>query len=308
MRIAILSRNAKLYSTTRLVEAAQARGHQVRVLDVLRCYMNITSHNPSIHYRGEDLSAFDAVIPRIGASVTFYGTAVLRQFEMMNVFPLNESVAISRSRDKLRSIQLLARKGIGLPVTGFAHNPDDIEDLIAQVGGAPLVIKLLQGTQGIGVVLAETHNAAESVIQAFMGLNANIMVQEFIKEANGSDIRCFVVGDKVVASMKRQSAEGEFRSNLHRGGTASLIRLTPEERSTAVRAAKIMGLNVCGVDMLRSNHGPVIMEVNSSPGLKGIEAASGKDIADLIVQFIEKRFEAIETAKDKSPTRTRGKG
>lgn len=308
MRIAILSRNAKLYSTTRLVEAAQARGHQVRVLDVLRCYMNITSHNPSIHYRGEDLSAFDAVIPRIGASVTFYGTAVLRQFEMMNVFPLNESVAISRSRDKLRSIQLLARKGIGLPVTGFAHNPDDIEDLIAQVGGAPLVIKLLQGTQGIGVVLAETHNAAESVIQAFMGLNANIMVQEFIKEANGSDIRCFVVGDKVVAAMKRQSAEGEFRSNLHRGGTASLIRLTPEERSTAVRAAKIMGLNVCGVDMLRSNHGPVIMEVNSSPGLKGIETASGKDIADLIVQFIEKRFEAIETAKDKSPTRTRGKG
>ncbi len=308
MRIAILSRNAKLYSTARLVEAAQARGHQVRVLDVLRCYMNITSHNPSIHYRGEDLSAFDAVIPRIGASVTFYGTAVLRQFEMMNVFPLNESVAISRSRDKLRSIQLLARKGIGLPVTGFAHNPDDIEDLIAQVGGAPLVIKLLQGTQGIGVVLAETHNAAESVIQAFMGLNANIMVQEFIKEANGSDIRCFVVGDKVVAAMKRQSAEGEFRSNLHRGGTASLIRLTPEERSTAVRAAKIMGLNVCGVDMLRSNHGPVIMEVNSSPGLKGIEAASGKDIADLIVQFIEKRFEAIETAKDRSPTRTRGKG
>ncbi len=308
MRIAILSRNAKLYSTGRLVEAAQARGHQVRVLDVLRCYMNITSHNPSIHYRGEDLSAFDAVIPRIGASVTFYGTAVLRQFEMMNVFPLNESVAISRSRDKLRSIQLLARKGIGLPVTGFAHNPDDIEDLIAQVGGAPLVIKLLQGTQGIGVVLAETHNAAESVIQAFMGLNANIMVQEFIKEANGSDIRCFVVGDKVVAAMKRQSAAGEFRSNLHRGGTASLIRLTPEERSTAVRAAKIMGLNVCGVDMLRSNHGPVIMEVNSSPGLKGIETASGKDIADLIVQFIEKRFEAIETAKDKSPTRTRGKG
>lgn len=312
MKIAILSRNAKLYSTARLVEAAQARGHEVRVLDVLRCYMNITSHNPSIHYRGEDLTGFDAVIPRIGASVTFYGTAVLRQFEMMNVFPLNESVAISRSRDKLRSIQLLARKGIGLPVTGFAHNPDDIEDLISQVGGAPLVIKLLQGTQGIGVVLAETHNAAESVIQAFMGLNANIMVQEFIKEANGSDIRCFVIGDKVVAAMKRQAANGEFRSNLHRGGSASLIRLTPEERSTAVRAAKIMGLNVCGVDMLRSNHGPVIMEVNSSPGLKGIELASQKDIADLIIQFIEKRFESLETLKDKSPTatrtRTRGKG
>jgi ribosomal protein S6--L-glutamate ligase len=208
-------------------------------------------------------------------------------------------------------MQLLARKGIGLPVTGFANNPDDIEDLISQVGGAPLVIKLLQGTQGIGVVLAETHNAAESVIQAFMGLKANIMVQEFIKEADGSDIRCFVVGDKVVAAMKRQAAAGEFRSNLHRGGSASLIRLTPEERSTAVRAAKIMGLNVCGVDMLRSNHGPVIMEVNSSPGLKGIEEASGKDIASMIIQFIEKRFETLETTKDKLPTtrtRTRGKG
>ena len=228
----------------------------------------------------------------------------------MNVFPLNESVAISRSRDKLRSVQLLARKGIGLPVTGFANNPDDIEDLISQVGGAPLVIKLLQGTQGIGVVLAETHNAAESVIQAFMGLNANIMVQEFIKEAGGSDIRCFVVGDKVVAAMKRQASEGEFRSNLHRGGSAELIRLTPEERSTAVRAAKIMGLNVCGVDMLRSNHGPVIMEVNSSPGLKGIEAASNKDIAELIIQFIEKRFESLGTNSDKkaASTRTRGKG
>jgi len=308
MKIAILSRNPKLYSTARLAQAAEARGHEVRVLDVLRCYMNITSHNPSIHYRGEDLCHFDAVIPRIGASVTFYGTAVLRQFEMMNVFPLNESVAISRSRDKLRSTQLLARKGIGLPVTGFANNPDDISDLISQVGGTPLVIKLLQGTQGIGVVLAETHNAAESVIQAFMGINANIMVQEFIKEAGGSDIRCFVIGDKVVAAMKRQAAEGEFRSNLHRGGSASLIKLTPEERSTAVRAAKIMGLNVCGVDMLRSNHGPVIMEVNSSPGLKGIETASEKDIADMIIQFIEKRFESLESAKDKSLTRTRGKG
>lgn len=308
MRIAILSRNSKLYSTTRLVEAAEARGHEVRVLDVLRCYMNITSHNPSIHYRGEELGAFDAVIPRIGNSVTFYGTAVLRQFEMMNVFPLNESVAISRSRDKLRSTQLLARKGIGLPVTGFANNPDDTNDLIEQVGGAPLVIKLLQGTQGIGVVLAETHNAAESVIQAFMGLKVNIMVQEFIKEAEGSDIRCLVIGDKVVAAMKRQAAPGEFRSNLHRGGTATLIRLTPEERSTAVRAARIMGLNVCGVDMLRSNHGPVIMEVNSSPGLKGIEESSGKDIAGLIIQFIEKRFETLENAKEKSHTRTRGKG
>lgn len=308
MKIAVLSRNPKLYSTRRLVEAAQERGHEVRVLDVLRCYMNITSHNPSIHYKGEKLTDFDIVIPRIGASVTFYGTAVLRQFEMMNVFPLNESVAISRSRDKLRSTQLLARKGIGLPVTGFANNPDDIEDLIAEVGGAPLVIKLLEGTQGIGVVLAETHKAAESVIQAFMGLNANIMVQEFIKEAGGSDIRCFVIGDKVVAAMKRQGQEGEFRSNLHRGGTATLVRLTPEERSTAIRAAKIMGLNVCGVDLLRSNHGPVVMEVNSSPGLKGIETASKKDIASLIIEFAEKRMQSIEDTNEKSPTRTRGKG
>ncbi|MEI6705631.1 MAG: 30S ribosomal protein S6--L-glutamate ligase [Methylococcales bacterium] len=307
MKIAILSRNPKLYSTVRLVEAAKARGHEVRVLDVLRCYMNITSRNPSIHYRGEDLTGFDAVIPRIGASVTFYGTAVLRQFEMMNVFPLNESVAISRSRDKLRSIQLLARKGIGLPVTGFANNPDDIADLIAQVGGAPLVIKLLQGTQGIGVVLAETYNAAESVIQAFMGLKANIMVQEFIKEADGSDIRCLVVGDKVVAAMKRQGPKGEFRSNLHRGGSASEVRLTPEERATAVSAAKVMGLNVCGVDILRASRGPVVMEVNSSPGLKGIEDTSGKDIADLMIQFIEKRFDAVEI-KDKSLTRTRTRG
>ncbi|MFA5983118.1 MAG: 30S ribosomal protein S6--L-glutamate ligase [Methylococcaceae bacterium] len=308
MKIAILSRNPKLYSTKRLVEAAEARGHEVRILDVLRCYMNITSHNPSIHYRGEDLVGFDAVIPRIGASVTFYGTAVLRQFEMMNVMPLNESVAISRSRDKLRSVQLLARKGIGLPVTGFAHNPDDIEDLISQVGGAPLVIKLLEGTQGIGVVLAETHNAAESVIQAFMGLNANIMVQEFIKEAGGSDIRCLVVDDKVVAAMKRQGEEGEFRSNLHRGGSATLIRLTPEERSTAVRAAQIMGLNVCGVDLLRSNHGPVIMEVNSSPGLRGIETACGKDIASLMIHSLEKRASSSDNSKVKLATRTRTRG
>ena len=306
MKIAILSRHPKLYSTKRLVEAATDQDHEVKVLDVLRCYMNITSHNPRVHYRGEVLENFDAVIPRIGASVTFYGTAVLRQFEMMNVFPLNESVAITRSRDKLRSVQLLARKGIGLPITGFAHNPDDIEDLITSVGGAPLVIKLLEGTQGIGVVLAETHKAAESVIQAFMGLNANIMVQEFIKEAGGSDIRCLVIGDIVVAAMKRQAAEGEFRSNLHRGGQASIVRLTPEERTTAVRAAKIMGLNVCGVDLLRSNHGPVVMEVNSSPGLQGIEAASNKDIASLIIQFIEKKFKTLEHKSDRS--RTRGKG
>ena len=306
MKIAVLSRNKKLYSTRRLVEAAEGRGHEVMVIDVLRCYMNITSHRPSIHYRGEVLDGFDAVIPRIGASVTFYGTAVLRQFEMMNVFPLNESVAVTRSRDKLRSAQLLARKGIGMPVTGFAHNPDDIEDLIHEVGGAPMVIKLLEGTQGIGVVLAETKKAAESVIQAFMGLKANIMVQEFIKEAGGSDLRCFVVGDKVVAAMKRQGPEGEFRSNLHRGGSASLVRLTPEERSTAVRAAKVMGLEVCGVDLLRSNHGPVVMEVNSSPGLEGIEKASEKDVAGIIIQYMEKRV--AEVAHRGSRSRTRGKG
>jgi ribosomal protein S6--L-glutamate ligase len=301
MKIAILSRNPKLYSTRRLVQASKERGHEVQVMDVLRCYMNITSMRPAIHYKGEVLNGFDAVIPRIGASVTFYGTAVLRQFEMMDVYPLNESVAISRSRDKLRALQLLARKGIGMPVTGFAHSPDDIQDLIKMVGGAPMVIKLLEGTQGIGVVLAETQKAAESVIEAFMGLNANILAQEFIKEAGGADIRCFVIGDKVVAAMKRQGKEGEFRSNLHRGGTASLVRITPEERSTAVRAARTMGLNVAGVDILRSNHGPVVMEVNSSPGLQGIEDATGKDVAGTIVQFIEKNAKA-------GKTRTRGKG
>lgn len=301
MKIAVLSRNSKLYSTRRLIEAAENRGHEVRVLDVLRCYMSITSHRPSIHYKGEDLSGFEAVIPRIGASVTFYGAAVLRQFEMINVYPLNESVAITRSRDKLRATQLLARKGIGLPVTGFANKPDDIEDLLHMVGGPPVVIKLLSGTQGIGVVLAETRKAAETVIESFLGLKAEVLVQEFIKEAGGSDIRCFVVGDKVVASMKRQGKDGEFRSNIHRGGSANQIKITPEERSTAVRAAKIMGLNVCGVDILRSNHGPVVMEVNSSPGLEGIEKITGKDIATQIVQFIEKNGLP-------GKTKTRGKG
>jgi ribosomal protein S6--L-glutamate ligase len=306
MNIAILSRNSKLYSTQRLVEAIQQRGHEVRVLDVLRCYMNIATHKPQLHYKGEALEGFDAVIPRIGASVTFYGTAVLRQFEMMGVMPLNESVAITRSRDKLRSMQLLSRKGIGLPLTGFANKPDDIEDLIKMVGGAPLVIKLLEGTQGIGVVLAETHKAAESVLEAFMGLRVNILVQEFIAEAGGADLRCLVIGDKVIAAMKRQGKEGEFRSNLHRGGSASLIKITPEERSTAVRAAQTMGLNVAGVDLLRSNHGPVVMEVNSSPGLEGIETATGKDIAGTIVQFIEKRQGKL--AGKSRGTRTRGRG
>ncbi len=301
MRIALLSRSPSLYSSKRLVEAAQERGHEMQVIDVLHVYMSIASHNPSIHYKGVELPQFDAVIPRIGASVTFYGTSVLRQFEMMNVYPLNESVAITRSRDKLRALQLLSRKGIGLPVTGFANKPDDIKDVIKMVGGAPLVVKLLEGTQGIGVVLAETQKAAESVIEGFMGINANILIQEYIKEAGGADIRCLVIGDKVVATMKRQAPEGEFRSNLHRGGSSSLIKITPEERSTAVRAAKIMGLNVAGVDLLRSNHGPVVMEVNSSPGLEGIEKVTGKDIAGMMIEYIEKYARP-------GRTKTRGKG
>jgi len=288
MKIAVLSRNKNLYSTRRLVEAAEARGHDVEVIDTLRCYMNITSDSPSMHYKGKDLVGFDAVIPRIGASITFYGTAVLRQFEVMGLQPLNNSIAIKRARDKLRSLQLLARKGIGMPATGFARNPDDIEDVLSMVGGTPVVIKLLEGTQGIGVVLAETKKAAESVIQAFMGLSVNIMVQEFIKEAGGADIRCFIIGDKVVAAMQRQGPEGEFRSNLHRGGSAKPIKISPAERTAAIAAAKAMGLEVCGVDMLRSKRGPLIMEVNSSPGLKGIESATGKDIAGMIIAHLEK--------------------
>jgi ribosomal protein S6--L-glutamate ligase len=263
--------------------------------------MNITSANPAIHYHQQVLEDFDVVIPRIGASVTFYGTAVLRQFEMMGTFPVNESVAITRSRDKLRSLQLLARKGVGMPVTGFANKPDSVPDLLKMVGGAPVVIKLLQGTQGIGVVLAETRTAAESVIEAFMGLKADILVQEFVKEAGGADIRCFVIGDKVIAAMKRQGADGEFRSNLHRGGTASLVRITPEERRTAIAAAKAMGLNVAGVDLLRSSRGPLVMEVNSSPGLEGIENATGKNVAGLIMNWIEKN-------QAPSRTKTRGRG
>ncbi len=300
LKIGVLSRNKDLYSTRSLVAAAEDRGHDVRVIDYLRCHMTITSMKPKIFLGDEDLQ-FDAVIPRIGASNTFFGTAVVRQFEMMGTYPLNESVAISRSRDKLRSLQLLARKGIGLPVTAFAHDSKATGHLIKSCGGAPLVIKLLEGTQGVGVVLAETQKAAESVIEAFRGLDAHILAQEFIKEANGADIRCLVVGGKVVASMMRKGKEGEFRSNLHRGGSAKLIRITPEERSAAVRAAKVMGLNVAGVDLLRANHGPVIMEVNSSPGLEGIETATGKDIAGKIIEFIE---------KNASPNRTgtRGKG
>lgn len=301
MKLALMCRNAQLYSHQRIVEAAEARGHDIAVIDHLRCYINITSHRPTVRYKGEELPYFDCVIPRIGASVTFYGAAVLRQFEMMGVYPVNESVAISRSRDKLRSLQLLARKGIGLPVTVFAHRTSRAEEILDMIGGAPVVIKLLEGTQGIGVVLGETQKAAESIIQAFGGVNTNILVQEFIKEAGGEDIRCIVIGDKVVASMKRKGKEGDFRSNIHRGGSAERVKITPQERSTAVSAAKAMGLNFCGVDMLRSNHGPVVMEVNSSPGLEGIEKATGIDVADRLIDFIEKNARY-------GKTKTKGKG
>jgi ribosomal protein S6--L-glutamate ligase len=288
MKIAILSQDASLYSTRRIKEAGEIQGHEMRVINYLRCYMNITSHNPSVIYNGKPLENFDAIIPRIAASKTFYGTAVVRQFEVTGVFSTNESQAISRSRDKLRCLQILAREGIGLPVTGFAHATQDIDGLIETVGGAPVVIKLLEGTQGIGVVLAETNQAAKSVIEAFRQLEANILVQEYIKESRGADIRCFVVGGKVIAAMKRQGAEGDFRSNLHRGGKAEKIKLTPEERSTAIRAVKAMGLSVAGVDLLRSNHGPVVIEVNSSPGLEGIELATGVDVAKSIIDYLDK--------------------
>lgn len=287
MRIAVLSRRPKLYSTRRLVEAGRKRGHTMRVIDPLRCYMSNTSLCPAIHYKGENLGEFDAVIPRIGASITFYGTAVLRQFEMLGVFTVNESLAITRSRDKLRAIQLLSRRKVGLPTTGFAHSPDQIDDLIGMVGGAPLVIKLLEGTQGVGVVLAETHKAARSVIEAFLDMKAHFVVQEYIQEAQGADLRCFVVGGEVIASMQRVASPGEFRSNLHRGGRAHLIEVTSEERDMAIRATRIMGLDVAGVDLIRSNRGPLVMEVNSSPGLAGIEMISKIDIATKIIEFIE---------------------
>lgn len=300
MRIGILSRDPKLYSTRRLVEAAEQRGHEVQVIDVLKCYMNITANQPSVHYRKQVLK-FDAIIPRIGASVTSYGTAVLRQFEVGGVYSINESIAISRSRDKLRAHQLLARKGVGMPITGYAHSADATDELIDFVGGAPLIVKLMESTHGKGIVLAETDKAAEGVINAFRGLNANFLVQEYIEESKGSDIRCFVVGDRVVAAMQRTAKEGDFRSNLHRGGTASVIKLKPEERSLALKAAKVMGLDVAGVDLIRSAHGPLVLEVNSSPGLQGIERVTGKDVADMIIEYLEKDAH-------KGPNKTKGKG
>lgn len=301
MRIALLTRNPKLYSHQRIIESAHERGHEIVPVDYLKCYMNITSRKPELRYLGEKLTGFDAVIPRIAASHTFYGLAVLRQFEMMGVYPLNESVAIGRSRDKLRSLQILARDGVGMPVTAFANDTSRTNDVLDMAGGAPVVIKLLEGTQGIGVVLSETPKSARSVIDAFHGADIAILVQEFIKEAEGTDIRAFVVGRKVIATMERKGADGEFRSNLHRGGTSSKAILTPGERATALKAAKAMGLNVAGVDMIRSARGPLVLEVNSSPGLEGIEKTTNTNIAHEIIAFLEKNAKP-------NRTRTRGKG
>jgi len=288
MKLAILSRGKNIYSTKRLVEAAEKRGHEVLQLDHMKCVLGIEKSRPHVYYAGKEITGVNAVIPRIGASVTFYGAAVLRQFEMMKIFTAVESQALVRSRDKLRSLQLLARAGMGMPKTIFANKTKDVDQMIEAVGGTPCIIKLLEGTQGIGVILAENHKAAKSVIEAFMKLNAAMLVQEFIKEAKGADIRAFVVDGQVVGAMKRQAKEGEFRSNLHQGGSATVINLSPEERSTAIKAAKKLGLGIAGVDMLQSERGPLVMEVNSSPGLEGIENATGLDIAGKIIEYVER--------------------
>ena len=288
MNIVILSRNPNLYSTKRLVEAAKQKKHTVSIIDPLKCEIIIEKKNPAVIYKGKHVENVDAIIPRIGASVTFYGTAVVRQFEMMKVFSTVESQALVRSRDKLRSLQVLSRAGLGMPKTVFSNYTKDVSEVIKYVGGAPLVIKLLEGTQGLGVVLAETNNAAESVLEAFNGLQARVIVQEFIKESKGADLRAFVVDGNIVGAMKRQGKEGEFRSNLHRGGSADIIQLTDEEENAALKAAKALGLGICGVDMLQSARGPLILEVNSSPGLEGIELATKKDIAKTIIRYIER--------------------
>jgi ribosomal protein S6--L-glutamate ligase len=288
MKIAILSRNPKLYSTRRLVEAAKEKGHEVIVVDHSKCILELEKKNPRVYYNGAYLDNIDAIIPRIGASVTFYGTSVVRQFEMRRIFSAVESQALVRSRDKLRSLQILARAGVGLPKTVFTNYSKDVDHVIESVGGAPLVLKLLEGTQGLGVVLAETHNAASSVIEAFNGLKARVIAQQFIKESGGADIRAFVVDGIVVGAMKRQGKEGEFRSNLHRGGSAKIIELSDQEELTAIKAARAMGLGVAGVDMLQSSSGPLVLEVNSSPGLEGIEAATKKDIAKAIIKYLER--------------------
>lgn len=287
MKILMMSRNPNLYSHKRLVEVAIARGHEMEVIDTLHVYLNIATQNPKIKYKGRELSGYDAVIPRIGSSITMYGLAVLRQFESMGIWSLNNSVGIGKARDKLRCMQILSRKGIGLPTTAFAHSTKYTDDIIEMVGDAPVVIKLLEGAQGLGVVLGETLKSARSTIEAFRKADVNILIQEYIKEAGGSDLRCFVIGGKVVGAIRRQGPPGDFRSNLHRGGTATKAKVSPLERSVAVRCASILGLNVCGVDMLRTNHGPLVMEINSTPGLEGIETATGIDIASQIIEFIE---------------------
>lgn len=301
MKIAVLSRKSSLYSTEKLMEAGERRGHEMLVVDYLRCFMNIAAGRPSIMYGGKEMTDVDAIIPRIGASNTFYGTAVVRQFEMMNVFSANESQAITRSRDKLRCLQILSRDGIDLPLSGIAHSTKDIQGLIDSVGGPPLVVKLVEGTQGVGVILAETRKAAEAVIEAFRGLDANILVQEFIAEAAGSDIRCIVIDGEVVASMIRTSTVGDFRSNLHRGGIAKRIEISDDERAIAIQSAKSVGLRVAGVDILRSKRGPVVIEVNSSPGLEGIEMSTGIDVSDQIIKFIER-------SADRQSSRFRAEG
>ena len=301
MKLVMLARNPSLYSHRRIVEAARTRGHDIDVINTLHLHMNVTSSRPTLLHGGHQLPQYDAVIPRIGASITHYGLAVLRQFEMQGVFPLNESVAIGRSRDKLRALQLLAREGIGLPVTAFAHGQRRAEDVIKAVGGTPCVIKLLEGTQGRGVILAETAASAKSIIEAFSATNTNILVQEFIKEAGGSDIRVLVVGGEVVASIMRSGKIGDFRANLHRGGKAEAVAISPEEARTAVRSAEVLGLNVAGVDLLRSNRGPVVVEVNSSPGIEGMEQASGIDVAGAMIEFLERQAKRGET-------KTRGAG
>lgn len=294
MKIAILATNFNLYSHRRLYEAGEALGHTMQMVNPLYCYMNVAEASPQVHYRGgESLPFFDAVIPRIGVSLTFYGTAVLRHMETIGMYTVNRSIAISRSRDKFRALQLLARAGLPMPSTSFAQSPDDTEHLIHMAGGAPLVVKLLEGTQGKGVILAETHQSAASIINAFKEMSVDILVQEFIQESRGCDIRCFVVGDTVVAAMKRQAKDGEFRANVHRGAKVSKAKLTPTERSIAVRAAKAVGLKVAGVDLIRSDRGPLILEINSSPGLEGIEKATGVDVAKKIIQYIEKHAKPL---------------
>lgn len=290
MKIVILSRNKSLYSTQRLIEAGENRGHEMLLLDHMKTVLVIEQGRPHIFFNGKEVTDVNAVIPRIGSSATFYGSAVVRQFEMMKIFTAVESQALVRSRDKLRSLQILARAGIGIPKTAFASSPKekDIDNVIESTGGAPCIIKLLEGTQGIGVILADNHKAAKSVIEAFMKIKANMLVQEFIKEAGGADIRVFIVDGQIVGAMKRQAKDGEFRSNLHRGGSASVIQLSPEERATAIKAVKKLGLGIAGVDLLQSKRGPLVMEVNSSPGLEGIEGATGIDIAGKIIEYVER--------------------